>query len=253
MLIHNLKIAFVLASLDVKQRYARSFLGPFWITITTFIIVFALAVIFGNLFGGEINQYLLYITVGIIFWSFITATISEMCTAFISCESLIKQLNIPIWIYPLRITIRNLYILVHNIIIIPLVYVYLDITANIEQVVFSFFGVLLLSLNLLGLGTVLAFICARFRDVQPITQNLLQLMFYITPILWSIDQIKQRTMIDILLYNPMVYIIDAIRGPLISVWIDHNSFYYSSFFASLLLISAYLVYNKYHKDVVYWL
>src|SRR3954464_16009608 len=67
---------------DIHQRYRRSALGPFWITISMAIFVVMLGFIYSKLFHQELAVFLPYIAMGLITWGFISGTAAEACTAF---------------------------------------------------------------------------------------------------------------------------------------------------------------------------
>ena len=110
---------------DIHQRYRRSTLGPFWITLSTGIFIVVLGVIYGRIFKMEIATYLPYFAVGYILWGFISSTTIDCCTAFIESERIIKQIKRPFSAYVLRVVYRNIVIFLHTaIIFIPLLLVF---------------------------------------------------------------------------------------------------------------------------------
>src|SRR3954470_18945619 len=85
-----------LASLDVKQRYRRAVLGPFWITISMGILVLTLGTVYAGLFKQDVHSFLPYIAAGFIVWNFCTGTINESTLAFVQADGLIKQGGLPL-------------------------------------------------------------------------------------------------------------------------------------------------------------
>jgi len=71
---------------DIKQRFRRSTLSPFWLTLSMGIMVAALGFVFSKIFNQEISIYIPYLTTGLIFWGLLTVMIQGGCTAFIACE-----------------------------------------------------------------------------------------------------------------------------------------------------------------------
>ena len=68
-----------LALLEFKQRYRRSMLGPFWITISTGILILGMGPIYGKIFNENLGVYYRYLGIGIITWSLISGYINEVC------------------------------------------------------------------------------------------------------------------------------------------------------------------------------
>jgi hypothetical protein len=80
---------------DIRQRFRRSALGPFWLTLSMGILVGTLGFVFSTLFREDIAKTLPYIATGIIFWGLLTTCINDGTTVFISAESDIRNLPIP--------------------------------------------------------------------------------------------------------------------------------------------------------------
>src|SRR6267378_3103937 len=87
----NVHIWTVLAWQEIKQRYRRSVLGPFWLTISTGALVGGMGPLYGRLFGLDISTYFPYLAISFVVWLFLAGIISDACTAFISAEGFIKQ------------------------------------------------------------------------------------------------------------------------------------------------------------------
>ncbi len=117
---------FSLASLlgwqDVRQRYRRSALGPFWLTISMGVMIATIGIVFGQIFKSPMKEFLPFLSVGIILWGFISSVVTEGCAGFIAAEGIIKQLPIPLFVHILRMIWRNVIILGNNIVIVPLIF-----------------------------------------------------------------------------------------------------------------------------------
>lgn len=100
---------------DVRQRYRRSTLGPFWITISMGVMVFALGLLYGQIFGQDLHEYLPFLAAGFVIWGLVSAMILEGCSTFISSEGMIRQLNAPVSIYAYREVWSSLIAFAHNI------------------------------------------------------------------------------------------------------------------------------------------
>src|SRR5437763_1876729 len=87
---------------DIVQRYRRSALGPFWITLSMAIFIVLLGVIYSRIFKMDIAIYLPYIAMGIILWRFVSGTTNESCSAFVENGAIIKQISLPYTLYVLR-------------------------------------------------------------------------------------------------------------------------------------------------------
>ena len=95
----QLYLSFILAYQDIKLRYRRSIIGPFWSTISMGVVITSVGFVFGSIFRSPMEEYLPFLAVGLIVWTFILGTISEGCNVFIDSEHMIKQLNLPFSIF----------------------------------------------------------------------------------------------------------------------------------------------------------
>src|SRR5271163_3040850 len=109
-----------LALQDIKLRYRGSVLGPFWLTISTLVMVVAMGAIYGRLFRVDIATYLPYLALGLIVWQALSSTITEGCDTFLREQSVIQQVPIPFSIHAYRNVCRNFIVLAHNFVIVPI-------------------------------------------------------------------------------------------------------------------------------------
>ena len=249
--IEILNLSFILATNDIRQRYRRSFIGPFWITINTGILILTLALIFIHAFKVPSEKYVLYLSIGLITWKYIESTIKDSCNCFIENERMIKQLDLSYLVYVLRSLTRNLIIFFHNFIIIIFVII---LYKKLFDMSFLFFcsGLTLLVLNLFWIGIILSVICSRYRDFSEIILNFLQIIFYATPILWSTNVIPDRFLEIYITYNLFYHLIEVIRSPLIG-----EPVYFSYLVLTILLIIGFIIskffFNRFKNKIVFWI
>lgn len=158
---------------DVRQRYQRSMLGPFWLTITMGVMVGTIGVVFGQIFNSLMDQFLPFLSIGLIFWGFIASVISEWCMSFIAAEGIIKQLPIPLFLHVPRMICRNFVILAHNIVIFPVVLIFFEKPLALVALL-AIPGLMLLLINLTLMAILLAVVCARYHDLPQIIASLLK-------------------------------------------------------------------------------
>src|ERR687884_135363 len=109
-----------LALQDIKLRYRGSMLGPFWLTITTLVMVVAMGIIYPHLFHVDTKEYIPYLAVGLIVWQLLSSLAIEGCETFLREESVIQQVPIPFSIHAYRCVCRNFLVFAHNLAIVPL-------------------------------------------------------------------------------------------------------------------------------------
>ena len=99
---------------DIRKRYRRSLLGPFWITISLGAFIAGLSFIYMPLVGGNAENYLPYLAFGFVAWQLISNLVIEGCNVFIANGPIIQQLRAPLSIYIYQMVWRHLIILAHN-------------------------------------------------------------------------------------------------------------------------------------------
>jgi ABC-type polysaccharide/polyol phosphate export permease len=196
---------------DIRQRYRRSTLGPFWLTISMGVMVAALGLVYAELFGHTLADYLPQLALGMIAWSFISTPIIDGCNIFIGSEGVIRQLRAPLSIHVLRMMWRNLIILAHNMVIYLVLVAVFRIWPG-PAALLALPGLLILCLNGMWSGLLLGLLSARFRDIPYMIASVIQLLFLVTPIMWSADQISNKLIVEL---NPFYHLIQVIRAPLL--------------------------------------
>ncbi len=198
--------------LDIAQRYRRSAIGPFWLTISMGVMIVSMGALFAGLFKTDIHDYLPFIAISFILWGFIASAVTEGCTAFIAADALIKQSNLPLSLHVFRGVWRNLIILAHNSVIFALLAVYFRMTPSWTWLLAPV-GAAFIAVNAVWAGLLLGALSARFRDVPQIAASIMQVFFFLTPIIWQPALVPDRTYI--LDYNPFYHFLEIVRTPLL--------------------------------------
>ncbi len=214
MTIKNIDLAKMLAWYDLLGRYRRSVIGPFWLTISMGVMIACIGLVFGGIFKSSMNEYLPFLAAGIIHWTFITGAINEGCIGFISSEGMIKQLPIPFFVHVLRVVWRNILMLTHHILILPLVFLLMGKGVSLAALL-AIPGFFLVVLCLSWMAFFLAIVCTRYRDLPQIVASVLQVGFYFTPIIWMPTMLPKRLGTAILDWNPFYHMLELMRTPLL--------------------------------------
>jgi ABC-type polysaccharide/polyol phosphate export permease len=197
---------------DIRQRYRRSVLGPFWITLSMGVFILLLGVIYSRLFKMDISTYLPFLSAGFIVWGFIAQTTSESCRAFQEGDRIIKQIKLPYGIYVLRVVWRNVIVFLHTIVIFVPVAIYFDIKPT-WYTFLALPGLALVYVNQVWVAFVLAILSSRYRDVLQVISTVIQIMMFATPIMWTKDSLGDSAWIADL--NPLYHLIELVRAPLL--------------------------------------
>ncbi|OLR91405.1 sugar ABC transporter permease [Actinokineospora bangkokensis] len=261
---------------DIKQRYRRSVIGPLWITLSMAVTSAGLGLLYSQLFGSPIGTFLPYVTVGFIVWAFILGCLTEGSDAFISNEGLIKHLPAPLTVYALRTVWRLTLMLVHNLLVYLAVLIIffgylsqpykLQETANaIVQPGLSWTALLavpafvLIAANGAWVTLLFGIISTRYRDIPQVIAALTQLVFFMTPIMWSTDILNQRFgegdhswAILIAELNPVYHFIQILRAPLLGL---QQSWHHWVVVGGVTLVGwalALVAMRNYRARISYW-
>ena len=248
----KITLAFMLGWNDVKQRYRRSKVGPFWLTISMAVMIATIGIVFGRLFNNPMSEFLHYLSFFINMWVFFYAFINDSCFAFIHEERVIKQISLPFTLYIFRVIWRNTIILFHNIVILPIVFVIVGKEININ-ILYIFPGFILLVLNLTWVSILLSIICARFRDLPQIINSVMQILYFVTPIIWMPNSIQQKVDMSIVYFNPIYHLIEMVRAPLLGSHAPTTSYILISIIALLGWCVTMLTLGSAKRRIAYWL
>ncbi len=201
---------------DIRQRYRRSVLGPFWLTISTGIMVGMMTLLYGRLFKLPMEVYAPFLASGTIIWALIASLMNEGCTSFMAADSLIKQVRLPLTLHVCRVLWRNLIVFLHNAVILIPVWFFFERTISVHGWLLASAALAVIILNGLWVGTLLAALCTRFRDIGQIISNLVQVVFFVTPIMWLPSILEGKGIVWwLLVVNPFYHFIEIARAPML--------------------------------------
>ena len=198
---------------DILQRYRGSVLGPFWLTLSMMIMIVALGILYSKLFKIELDSYLPFLCLGMITWTLISSIILDGCNSLITAENIIKQIKIPFSVHVYRVLSRNVIIAGHNAIVYVIVMLYFGIGVGAKTLLVVP-ALLLIIINGAWIVLLFGMICARFRDVPQIVASLVQVVFFVSPIIWRPELLGEHQWMARL--NPFFAQIDIVRESLLN-------------------------------------
>ncbi|MEE3500545.1 ABC transporter permease [Acidiphilium acidophilum] len=211
------RLIWTLAFLDIKLRYRGSLLGPFWLTLSTAVMIAALGFVYSHLFKTDLHTYLPFLSLSLVLWNnFITSTVTDACVSYTSVNTTIHAMRMPLSMHAARSVVRNVMVLAHSIIVIVVVFA-LEDTWPGHIALLSIPAFLLWLVDGMAVSVLLGGFCARFRDVPPIVASIMQIAFFVSPIIWSPQILKDRGIGVILLnWNPFYSLLEIVRAPLLN-------------------------------------
>ena len=243
---------------DIKQRYRRSVLGPFWITIATGVQAAAMGILYSALLDIPLDDFLPYVTVGLIVWNLISAAILEGSEVFIANEGLIKQLPSALSVHVYRLVWRQLLFFAHNLLIYVVMLFVFGVWHNLTWPDLSAFPALaLILLNAVWVSFVFGIFSTRYRDIAPILGSLTLLLFVLTPIMWTTESLQAQggeaaERVRLAELNPLYHYLEIIRAPMLGK--PQEAYHWYIVLAITVVGWAFALYalRKYRARVPYW-
>lgn len=244
------RLAFLLGWLDIKLRYRGSLLGPFWLTLSTAVMVGSLGVLYSTLFRINVREYLPYLALSQVLWTYLSGIVGDACTCFNQAEAIIRSVRMPYSVHAIRTIVRNLLILGHNILVIFAVYAIFRIWPG-WHIFLVLPGLALWTVDSFAICLLLGAFCARFRDIPPIVGSIMQIAFFLTPIIWKPEQLGHWQ--SVLPLNPFYGVMDIVRAPLLGtsssgiVWLSAIAY------SMLLLGFTWLFFLRARGRIAFWI
>jgi ABC-type polysaccharide/polyol phosphate export permease len=240
----------ILAFNDIAQRYRGSILGPFWITLYTAAFVAGIGVVYGQLMHVPTEKYIPWMAAGVVIWNTIAATVSDGGDTFIGGAQLIRQTSIPLPLFLWRVIFRNMINFAHQIVVILGVAVWFHFAMRMN-IPGALAGFILVFFNLSWIALFAAVVSARFRDVQQVIATVMQLMFFISPVLWIPSELTGTSKLNWI--NPFAHMLAVIRAPLLGLGFPLESVAYLLVMGVVGWAVTFLVYAFVRRRIVHYL
>jgi lipopolysaccharide transport system permease protein len=243
------RLIFKLGMLDIRLRYRGSMIGPFWVTLSTAIMVAALGLLYSRLFHMNLHQYLPFLAISIILWNSLSGMVTESCNVFIESESMIRSVRMPFSVHVGRVIVRNQVALAHNLIVIVGVFAILSVWPN-RLGLLAIPGYALWLIDAVGTCLLLGSFCARFRDIPPIVASVLQIAFFVSPIIWKPESLGTEQ--KWLVLNPFYTLLEVVRGPLLGEPASTAIWGSALFYSAVLCGGAWLLFSRVRGRLAFW-
>jgi lipopolysaccharide transport system permease protein len=247
--IRRWRLPAALARLDIRNRYRGSVLGPFWLTLSTAVMVCGLGFLYSSLFKLPLAGYLPYLAVSLIVWNMIAQIVADACISLTSAEGIIRQLALPFSVHITRCVMRNAVIAAHSLPLILVVFLACGVMPGWGALM-ALPGLMLVAVNAFAVALFLGMLCARFRDIAPIVASAMQLAFFLSPVLWKPELLGDRQVW--LPLNPFYVMMETVRGPLVEggapalVWLS------AGLYTVLACALAFVFFVRFRGRIAFW-
>ncbi len=245
------QLIWALALKELKIRYKRSVLGFLWALLNPLLLMLVLSVVFSTIMTANIPHFAIFLLCVLLPWTFFSQSLTYAAESIVGNGDLIKKVSVPKLVFPVAAVVSNMINFVLSM--IPLVLIVIAMRHPFHLTWF-YLPVPLFALTIFTLGATFFFAAANvyYRDVAHILQVLLNVLFYVTPIIYSIDFIpaKDRWMLKL---NPLQYMLNGFR---LSVYYGLMPSAYSILacfvFAFAMLAFGFWIFQKHQDEFVFY-
>jgi len=238
-----------LAHDDMRQRFRRTLFGLAWLTISYTVFVAAKVLIFGQLISTPIEWFAVYVTVGFLAWQFMNSIVIDSCTAFINSENWILGIRLPVSVFIFESIARECLVFFYSAIVaVAVLLIVQHPITPVALMVIPAFAIYLI--NAVFAHMLLGIACMRYRDLSPLIQTLMRVLFFLTPLIWTPEQVGglQRW----LWWNPFTYFIDIFRAPIVDGVIPVHSWMIVGLMTLVLGIIAFSTFALFRRRLAFW-
>jgi ABC-type polysaccharide/polyol phosphate export permease len=241
-----------LAVNDLRSRYRRTRLGPWWLVIGLGIAMSSMSVLWSTLFGLPWREFVPYMLTSLVTWNWIAGSITGACNIYSGEYSgLLKTMPLPPIVHAMRFVMVNFLVHLHNM-AIPIAA--LIITGTIPSAGIIFWlpvSTMLVMLNALSVGIYLGIAGARLRDFSQLVASVMAPMMLLTPVMWKAEMLGDRQYLVNL--NPFSHFVTMVRAPLLGEPVSMTTLGAVLVITTVNVGLALFFYRRYRKIMVYWL
>lgn len=249
--IKKIDLALALAWDDVKLRFSRTVLGPFWIVISNIALIGGIAVVFGGIFQTPIKDYVIYVSIGIALWTFLSSVMTGSPDYLKAGREMLFTYDLPWSIQIMRkVFVEFIVLIIHVMVAIPVV-IFAQSDASWVNLA-SLLGVFVNVGFGLGLALIISSYGIRYQDLGHALSSIMLFLFLFTPVFWEEDALGE-TRSDIIQYNPLFHFLEISRAPVLSNKIPWESFGITIIITIVTIAFGVLTYLKRRPQIGLWM
>lgn len=222
---------------EIKLMYKGSVLGIAWSLIYPLLLLLVFQLIFGLVFSPGVPHYASFVFIGILIWSWFQMSLIQSAGSILSSRDLIKHPGFPSQILPVVMVTTHM---AYFLLALPILLVFLTFFGpGLGSAIVALPLIMVLQFVLtLSLAYLIATVCVFFRDTQQILNVVLQLVFFLSPVFYSVHIIPDIYQ-PLYQLNPMFHLLSSYRGILLKGEFPDfiSTFIFGSFSTGLLYFS----------------
>ena len=249
--VHNWRVWHLMGTSELRRRYARSRLGQFWLTLSMAVTVVTLGLVWSQLWKMPIEELLPFFAVSMVVWTFVSGFFIDASAAFVAGSPYFMNQRMSFSTIIYAMTYRNLITLAHNSLIIVGVLLFFQQPVT-REALWAIPGLLLTTISGVAIAYLLAMACLRYRDLVQFVANMMQIVFYITPVIWkeSLLPADKQWLVD---FNPFAVYMSIIRDTLLGTPILPGRWLAAVVMAIALVALALYFVGRFRRRIIYWI
>lgn len=246
---------FALVRNDLATRYKRSFLGIGWSLLKPLAMTFIFCMVFGKLFSVPVEEYAPFVLIGMTTWQFITEALLQGSHCMTMGSAYIRQQKVPLAIFPLRTVIGSGFHAGVALLVAVGITLVFGNTINPLALLYLIPAVVILLLLGWCLAIITGVLGTHFPDTRHMLDVLLQILFYVTPILYKPESIQGRTkLLFVLEWNPISSLLSLIRTPILTGEAPTlQNFGIALGFLAICATLAMLLLRRLERNLIFWI
>ena len=235
---------------DLRARYARTIIGPFWLTLSQALFVVAFGFWSSVILQTPMEQQLLYLAAGLPVWALISTVVTDAPMTFVRSSSFILSYDLPTSIQVYRAVMGQLLAFGHTIMVLVATAVFIRHVPG-PEIILALPGLAIVLVACVGLALGLSVVGLRYRDTGPLSGAILGALFVLTPVFWRRSDASGAPWVAD--YNPLFHLIQVVRGPLIGELPTLTNWVVAGVTAVLCVGIGIALFAAYRRQISYWI
>ncbi len=237
---------------EVRRRYHRTRIGPFWSTLTLLVYILAVGIVGAGLWGQDIKTYLPFLASGMLVWNFLSILMNESCLLFTTGTLLFTNAKMEYSTLAYALVWKHFVLFLHNMVVYALVVLFNPAVLDWASLL-AIPGMVIVLANGVWITLIIGLVCLRFRDVAPLVISATTIGMLVTPLFWAPDRLPPGlTHLFFVQLNPIYRLIDIVRTPLLGGVPTGASYAAAVAITVCGWLITYFMFRQFRMRISYW-
>lgn len=232
---------------DIKVKYKQTVLGFAWVVLQPLILMSIFTLFFGRVLNHDLPpgiNYPVFALTGLLFWNLFSTGISNAGASMVLNANIIKKIYFPRIIIPVSSILVSAFDFIITLALFGVMLFYYNISPSIEML-WMFPAAFLLSVcAATGLGLLLSALTVKYRDFRYIVPFFVQIMLFLTPVIYADSVVKNEWSRLLMKLNPMTGPVHLARCGIAGTEPDHSIIFFSLLINAFILVLGFFVFRK---------